>query len=160
MPYGIDHLLSAHDVLYNELLAQRRSERNPDQVTSYPDDGDDGDVRDIARALRRRKLLLIGIPIVFIAIAFGFAQAQDPVYSASAWCRSSGRPPPLDGTGAPGVEGDRLVRGERDFVESDAARSEVTRRIGDHEQISTSATEGRDVIDDHRRGCRPRSGGG
>jgi glycosyltransferase involved in cell wall biosynthesis len=28
-PYGIDHLLHAHDVLYNELLAQRRNERNP-----------------------------------------------------------------------------------------------------------------------------------
>ena len=28
-PYGIEHLLSAHDDLYNELLAQRRSERNP-----------------------------------------------------------------------------------------------------------------------------------
>jgi glycosyltransferase involved in cell wall biosynthesis len=28
-PYGIEHLLSAHDDLYDELLAQRRSERNP-----------------------------------------------------------------------------------------------------------------------------------
>jgi capsular exopolysaccharide synthesis family protein len=115
-------------------------------VTSFPDDGDDGDVREIARALRRRKLLLIGIPILFIAIAVGVATIQDRVYSTSALVSVEQPAPPVDGTAAPTVEGDRLVRGERDFVESDEARSEVTRRIGDHEQITTSATEGRDVI--------------
>ena len=112
-------------------------------MTSY---SDDGDVRDIARALRRRKPLLIGIPILFIAIAFGVAKTQDPVYSASALVSVVQPAPPVDGTATPSVEGDRLVGRERDFVESDAARAEVTRRIGDHEQISTSATAGRDAI--------------
>ena len=55
--------------------ARAASERKePRPVTSYSDDGDD--VRDIARALRRRKLLLIGIPIVFMAIAY--RRRQDP----------------------------------------------------------------------------------
>lgn len=112
-------------------------------MTRYPDDGD---VRDIARALRRRKLILLGVPIVAMAIAYGVAQVQDPVYSASVVVSVARPPAPVDGSVQPALEGDRLVRGQRDVVESDAVRSEVTRRIGPHEPVSTSSSEGRDVI--------------
>ena len=37
---------------------------------------DEGDVRDIARALRRRKLLFVGVPILFMAIAWAVAEVS------------------------------------------------------------------------------------
>jgi Mrp family chromosome partitioning ATPase/capsular polysaccharide biosynthesis protein len=107
---------------------------------------DGGDVRDIARALRRRKLPLLGVPLVFMAIAYVVAQVQDPVYSASVVVAVDPPAPPADAAPQPQLEGDRLVRGQRDFVESDAVRAEVTWRMGPHERISTSSTEGRDTL--------------
>jgi hypothetical protein len=106
---------------------------------------DDGDLRDALSVLYRRKLLVLGTIAVFLAVAFTFAKAQDPVYEAQVSIVV--RPvSALPVAAAPEVVPDRKVSNEVDFLTGDEVRDAVTLAVGPHPDIETEVAEGADTI--------------
>lgn len=126
----------------------------------YPDETASGpELRDYLRILRRRRLIVIALPLLALVFALVFTQLQTRLYASSAELlfQTSPAETVLESNSAQRIDPNRRLRNEIRVLTSPPVREAVRAKLGTVPSISATPAPDTDVIRVRAVSTRPRS---